>query len=270
MHDNEILEKILIIRKQEKNYTLKVLEYLEIIDKRKLYVDKGYFSLFAYCVEELDYSKAEAAIRVNATRLIKYQPQTKTMLQNNELSLSSAAQVQSFFKQEKVAPKIKKEIIQKVKNKSKRETIKILNAMSPRKIEEKTIKLNERLLEKLQKLQNLLNTEDELETIEVLVEQKIKELELNKKERQQSGSKNQRYISRKAKQFVFKRDQHRCQQCGSRKILQLDHIRPISQGGSGRPENLQLLCFACNQRRFIKTKCGKFHPKVKTTLLGKT
>ncbi|MGI0528016.1 HNH endonuclease [Rhizobium giardinii] len=28
-----------------------------------------------------------------------------------------------------------------------------------------------------------------------------------------------------------------------------DHIKPASQGGNGRLENLHLVCFACNQKR---------------------
>ncbi|MBB4290997.1 5-methylcytosine-specific restriction endonuclease McrA [Rhizobium leguminosarum] len=34
-----------------------------------------------------------------------------------------------------------------------------------------------------------------------------------------------------------------------------DHIKPASQGGNGRLENLHLVCFACNQER--KTKKAK-------------
>jgi 5-methylcytosine-specific restriction endonuclease McrA len=37
-----------------------------------------------------------------------------------------------------------------------------------------------------------------------------------------------------------------CQMCGSDEFLQFDHIHPISRGGVGSLENLQLLCRDCN------------------------
>lgn len=48
---------------------------------------------------------------------------------------------------------------------------------------------------------------------------------------------------------VFKGDGHRCVQCGSNKELTLDHILPVSQGGTNCPSNLQTLCNTCNGRK---------------------
>lgn len=50
---------------------------------------------------------------------------------------------------------------------------------------------------------------------------------------------------------VFKRDSYRCQICGvSAKDgarLEVDHVYPVSRGGTDDPENLQTLCFECNR-----------------------
>ena len=57
------------------------------------------------------------------------------------------------------------------------------------------------------------------------------------------------YISQDVVGFVYMRDGGRCRECGATKNLQLDHIIPFSKGGSSEPENLQILCRECNQKK---------------------
>ncbi|MEK7355435.1 MAG: HNH endonuclease signature motif containing protein [Bdellovibrionota bacterium] len=61
------------------------------------------------------------------------------------------------------------------------------------------------------------------------------------------------FISSTARHFVFLRDGGACRNCSSTKFVQVDHIIPVALGGSSEPENLQLLCRKCNQRRAIET-----------------
>lgn len=45
-----------------------------------------------------------------------------------------------------------------------------------------------------------------------------------------------------------------CNYCDTELVMSehIDHIRPISKGGSNWPENLQLLCRPCNQKKAAK------------------
>lgn len=51
------------------------------------------------------------------------------------------------------------------------------------------------------------------------------------------------------RQRVLERDGRRCQLCGSRKTLTIDHIVPRSKGGTNRLGNLRILCASCNETR---------------------
>jgi len=50
--------------------------------------------------------------------------------------------------------------------------------------------------------------------------------------------------------------QIRCKICGRSfpiDIMEVDHIKPISKGGTDQPSNLRLLCPTCNRRKNRKT-----------------
>ena len=49
--------------------------------------------------------------------------------------------------------------------------------------------------------------------------------------------------------FVWKRDEGRCVQCGSRENLEFDHMIPFSKGGGSTARNIQLLCETCNREK---------------------
>jgi 5-methylcytosine-specific restriction endonuclease McrA len=56
-------------------------------------------------------------------------------------------------------------------------------------------------------------------------------------------------FSKKIRYRIFKRDNFTCKKCGSKKHLTIDHIIPVSEGGSNRDNNLHTLCNDCNQAK---------------------
>ncbi len=57
-------------------------------------------------------------------------------------------------------------------------------------------------------------------------------------------------ISRKN---IIRRDQFRCQYCGSHDRLTVDHVMPKSRGGKDTWENLVAACTRCNNRKGNRT-----------------
>ena len=56
------------------------------------------------------------------------------------------------------------------------------------------------------------------------------------------------HIPAKLRHEVFKRDNYRCRECGATNketTLEIDHIVPVSKGGSNNITNLQTLCKKC-------------------------
>jgi hypothetical protein len=54
------------------------------------------------------------------------------------------------------------------------------------------------------------------------------------------------YIPPALRWEVWERDNFTCQQCGIRRFLSIDHIKPIAAGGTTTLGNLQTLCQPCN------------------------
>lgn len=56
-------------------------------------------------------------------------------------------------------------------------------------------------------------------------------------------------VPRAVRRRVLERSGNRCQQCGSTSDLTIDHIVPVSRGGTSTESNLQALCRSCNSRK---------------------
>ena len=52
---------------------------------------------------------------------------------------------------------------------------------------------------------------------------------------------------------VFKRDNHQCVYCGSKRSLTIDHVVPKSKGGNNSWTNLVTCCSPCNRKKGDKT-----------------
>ena len=52
---------------------------------------------------------------------------------------------------------------------------------------------------------------------------------------------------------IFERDGYECRSCEANSSLEIDHVIPISRGGSSDDDNLQVLCASCNRSKGTKT-----------------
>lgn len=51
---------------------------------------------------------------------------------------------------------------------------------------------------------------------------------------------------------ILARDGYACALCGSTDRLEIDHIKPLAEGGTHEDSNLRVLCLSCNRRKSYK------------------
>ena len=117
LSNKEFLQQLDVLIKKEKQITLKILHYLIEMDRRRLYSDMGYASLFEYCTRHLGYSESGANRRIRAARCVQDFPEVYDMLEKNELALCKVSLIYGTLtdeNQSKLLPEIRNRSYRKI------------------------------------------------------------------------------------------------------------------------------------------------------------
>jgi len=298
--DKVLLEKTQILAQKERAITLEVLQHLREIERRSLYAEIGYSSLFEYAVKELKYSEGAAQRRISSVRLIRDVPEVEEKIKTGKLSLSALSQAQVFFRQEKIGTSAKLEILESLEGKSSRivERELALKSSQPEKFIHEKLRtvskthtelkflVDEALLNDIEELRCLLGVHASTSNIQTTIQSTMQTTvayavrHAFKKLRPKNPKnlpptlavKISRYVPQEIKRQVWKRDsgqctyQHKGNRCLSKFALELDHVKPFSNGGTSTPQNLRLRCRAHNQLTAIKEigfeKMANYIPRI--------
>jgi len=241
--DIQILKEIKILVQDERRLSVKILHHMREIDRRRLYSDIGYQSLFDYAVKQLGYSASAAYRSIQAARMLNEIPEIEEKINQGQLNLTHISDAAGFFRENNIKDKTyKKEVLGKIETLSKKETSvklhelagKVAKRMIPVPLSEETIQK----VEKWRGLRPAKQSPDELifGALEVAI----------------THAEKVRFNDSKMKHLIYQRDEKKCTICGSTHNLQYDHIQPKALGGGDAVENLRLLCFSCNQRARIR------------------
>ncbi len=260
--NKQLHNELLKLRKQEKHISAQILEKLQLIEDKRSYLPMGYSSLFDYLTRGLDYSSSRAYERQSCLKLTRELPELKEKIDQGQLSYSTITK--AFKTLNKKTTEEKRKVLKSLENKSARE-VKILltEPMKPIQIKRTTyqekvvlrLELSHNFNEKLDRLKALKSHQGDLEILlEKLVDQELKKYESTNFVK--SKSKNPRVVSRCLENYLLKKANHRCEYpgCVSSHFLQVDHLTPVSAGGTADPENLQILCSAHNQMKGLSLK----------------
>jgi len=124
-HD-QLHEQTIEAAKVEKNATMKLLEYLSEVDRRKLYAMRGFSSLWVYVHQALGYSEAQASERISAMRLMVRVPEVREEIESNRITLTAVAKLASHVRRERNNESETIELLNSIQGKSTREVERIL------------------------------------------------------------------------------------------------------------------------------------------------
>jgi hypothetical protein len=88
LSDDALLHALHVIVGTHRRVTAELVLHLGEVDARRLHVEKGFSSLFAYCVERLQFSEDEACRRIEAARLARRFPAICLLLGAGAVSLT--------------------------------------------------------------------------------------------------------------------------------------------------------------------------------------
>lgn len=262
MNNEHLFLKIKKLVTEEKRIGVEILECLYEIEIRKAYAELKYDGLYTYCIKELGFTDSQAYQRIQAMRALKEIPEIKPMIESGSLSVASVSKVQMHFREERKcgiqhSKEEKLEIFKLVENHTSKEAEKILTEMRGEKIK---VKLMFELDEETESLWNQAKSTFAHSGCDLEIFKKVLKISLGhqkitlpKQEQQRAvllltrvQSAKTRYIPSVIKNEIYWRDKGKCQNCGGKYALQVDHIKPYATGGENKIENLRLLCRSCN------------------------
>jgi len=274
LSDVELSDALLKLTGDERVVTLTILHHLNELERRGIFREAGYSSLFDYCTRKLRYSESSAGRRIAAARALLVNPELEGLFLNGAVTLCTIATAAKSMKNNttavaEICNKSKREVEALVKAEEvpakPREVIRQVTVSAPavplfpqEKVEERvSVKFTlsketyQQFEEARAKLSNSIDGELSVEA----VFSKLLELFLKApRKANQDSTTDSRYIQKQVKHEVYKRDGGKCcyvsadgTQCSAKTHLQFDHKHPFAAGGASNADNLRLLCPAHNK-----------------------
>ncbi|MFI5347546.1 MAG: HNH endonuclease [Elusimicrobiota bacterium] len=287
LSDDLLMARLSGLVGQERENLGDVVDHLAEVDRRDLALDRGFPSLFHYCVKELRYSEAAAFLRIRAARASRQFPRISTDLRSGELHLDAVARLYPHLTNEN-----SETLLGQAAGATKREVLAIVAHFEPPGPERDVVRplsppspppnpaddtpdvlppparvrfaftADDELIVMMDKLRGLLRhkhpqgrLEDLFKTAAKTLLEKIESEKTRARIRKPSASGSRR-VPMAVRAEVWSRDGGRCsfvseegRRCDSRDALEFDHIRPWALGGrSDIVENIRLLCRSHNLR----------------------
>jgi hypothetical protein len=252
MKDEKLLHEIKYWVSKEQDALKKVIEYLRLVNQRRLHLKLGYGSLFQFVVKELGYSEAAAQRRVSVLRLKERVPEVLEKGHN----LSKLSLIEKLTREAGASVQDTRSLLDLTRDLSTRETENFsrqrLNL--PQRKMKLQIEVDDATLDLWKRVRGRYPQKSEGEVLgEVCASLLRHESDVPAKETRQSPG--TRLFGAVIRRQAMKKAGNRCEfvsangrRCDSVHALECDHVVAWSKGGKTTASNVRVLCR--NHNRF--------------------
>jgi len=92
----KLLKRLDSLNDRERRLKIRVLLYLKEIDRRRLYLEWGYCSMFSFCTDHLGYSESTAVRRIKAERALGRSKKVISLLLSGEMTVTGLSKIESI------------------------------------------------------------------------------------------------------------------------------------------------------------------------------
>lgn len=124
--DKELLSRIDQLCRAERETTVAILRHLNEIERRRLHLQLGYSSMFAYCTGHLRYSESAAGRRLQVARCLLRFPEIGLFLERGEVTVVTVSQIASVLTKATA-----NELLEKIRGKTQADVEAIASAFRP-------------------------------------------------------------------------------------------------------------------------------------------
>ncbi|HEY8279882.1 MAG TPA: HNH endonuclease [Bdellovibrionota bacterium] len=260
--ESSLHERALAAASRFRSVQAELLGIIMEIDRCRLFEKLGHSSSFDYCVKRLGLSEDMACSFLSVARKSREVPQLRIAVEEG-LPISKAKKIVTILTRSNGAEwiakarensyqKLEREIVKVLPQAKVSEKVKPISE-SRSKVE---LSLKEEDIAVLRRAQDLLSSKKGgAASLEEVLAAALREF-VGRHDPVQKAARSRKNLT---KHEVHKRDGGSCQArdgegriCEQRRWLQLHHIKPRSEGGGDKPENLITLC-AFHHRLFHKT-----------------
>jgi hypothetical protein len=125
--DDELLHRLADLMCQSRRAEADIVAHIAEVEERRLYARKAFPSMFAYCMEVLHLSEAEAYLRIWASRASRKHPMLLVMLADGRLHLTAIARLAPHLTREN-----RDQLLARATYRSKRQILELVAEIAPR------------------------------------------------------------------------------------------------------------------------------------------
>jgi hypothetical protein len=129
LSDDRLVRQLDALRGKERKVLAAVLRHLTEMERRRLYLPRGYSSLFEFCTQHLKYSRSAAGRRIASARTLARSPSLEGYLLSGEINLYSLSLVSGILTEENF-----ERVVSGIRNRSTRDVEALVAAFRPGRV----------------------------------------------------------------------------------------------------------------------------------------